>query len=116
MNKPTREQAREFWEGYGLQVVHIEGSFAIKEHWEIHNKYEESVWDGINLSESIDLDNLFKYAVPKFSDWGIKQNLGSGYIYAWVWDGKNRGISVDETDPALALFWALWEVKNENKN
>ncbi len=51
MDKPTQEQTKKFWERYGLEESL--GYF-------YYNRRQ--VFDGSN---SIDLNNLFRYAVPK---------------------------------------------------
>ena len=106
--KPTDEQIREFWKWYGI-VLNKEMTKRMDMPLSWWNLPNGDTYYGKMLP--IDLNNLFKYAVPKFPDWGLTQNLGSGYVYAWVFDGEKRGVSVDETHPALALFWALWAVK-----
>jgi len=89
--KPTDKQEKEFWEGCGLKII-----------------------NGLNCftAPPIDLNNLFKYAVPKLSE--------DYYIdimnYRDIWQGRIQSklgivgaVKVDE-DPALALFWAIYEV------
>lgn len=92
--EPTSEQEREFWERYGFTY------FLTPSGW---------VWvypDGlqnINLPP-IDLNNLFKYPVPVL----IKED----WVKAWkiLGDWIEEVASYD-SDPALALFWAVWQVK-----
>ena len=106
MDNPTQEQIKEFWEwceapkeinycGRELDMVMIRKSG----------------------DPPIDLNNLFKYAVPK---------LERGYLYDYIHFGQdttepkvftvqitysNKLVGTgDSTDPALALFWAIWEV------
>lgn len=92
--QPTQEQIKEFWEWCGLTAV-----------WNEHD-YLKADKPTI-IAPGIDLNNLFKYAVPK---------LPAGSL---LWYGGNKGygccinyphIEFDNADPALALFWAIWEV------
>uniref|UniRef100_A0A6M3JNV7 Uncharacterized protein n=1 Tax=viral metagenome TaxID=1070528 RepID=A0A6M3JNV7_9ZZZZ len=70
--KPTNEQIKEFWEWCGFKVA------LGKLYW-----YPDKEFSPARRLPSVDLNNLFKYAVPK---------LNMPVI------------------PALALFWAIWEV------
>ncbi len=103
--KPTDEQVKEFWEWCGL---HKDGHF-----W--HTS------EGKQLSEEtpgIDTNNLFEYAVPKLSReklWVKLQtvSVASSYI-ATIVDNQDKKIQKYSEDPALALFWAIYEaMKNE---
>ena len=87
-NKPTEAQIKEFWEWCGYNWV----TYAMGE------------------VPSLDLNNLFKYAVPKITDYTLGKHFPGG-CYAEVYkDTKyHRGYSIDK-DPALALFWAIWGV------
>ena len=70
----------------------------------IANK-ELNKWCGtedINYPES--LDSLFKYAVPKLQDaLGYKEYYK--LLLRWV-----NVFTENNSNPALALFWAIWEV------
>ena len=97
--QPTQEQVKEFWEWCGFKlsvkvVVSGDGPERI---------YYEAIYpDGTKrLRPLIDLNNLFKYAMAKLDQSRYYKALSSIFL-------KND-------DPALALFWALWQVK-EVKN
>ena len=119
-DKPTDAQVKEFWEWCGLKVIWVEGSFAIKEHWEIYNSYEEVVWDGYKLEDSIDLNNLWEYAVPKALGILAKR----GYIppimklFQLWYDGlvSLTGDSSNVEQGALALFWVLDKIKEDSND
>lgn len=103
MSKPTREQIREFWEWCGFRDVHYNSLGAIGQKWS--GRYPKEEWRYLD----IDLNNLFKYAVP------IAHNkLGDEALYdlmiMWI-----RNVIFGK-DPALALFWAIWEVIKNDKN
>jgi len=113
--KPTREQIRKFREWCGFKIE------------------KEAVYDGGKLKHlpiiilpngewtnwypPIDLNNLFKYAVPKIGNYNLclarePMTTNFGTHYAQVW-GRLSNASYGEaygTDLALALFWAIWEV------
>jgi len=99
MTKPTQEQVIEFWEWCGVTYT--------TDLYEHHNY------------PPIDLNNLFKYALPKVEDPSIslyKPVLGGNYWVCFLGHKVSCGDlgSACGYTPALALFWAIWEViKNE---
>ena len=92
--QPTPEQIKEFWEWCGL--------IKIKRGWKFSNG--DVLFDA---DPSIDLNNLFKYAVPKLEAHWIRFSGLSCTIRVWE-DG--REYYKQSEDPALALFWAIWEI------
>ncbi len=115
--EPTKEQIKKFWERCGF-------------------KYQDQYPDGpqksllkfdIKSHPNIDLNNLFQWAVPKIArhelfnriginicyqedtGWWVKLDLhpfvGGNYI-----EGKTHC-----SELALALFWATWEILEEQK-
>jgi hypothetical protein len=96
----TEEQIKKFWEWCGLRP-------------------------DILLDKSlppIDLNNLFKWAVPKLHELGDKEWIET---IEFTWFGTVRctlypfdlpEIYVNDEDPALALFWAIWKVLDERSN
>ncbi len=106
MKEPTDEQVQEFWEAC---------------------EWEENIWGQKNYPE-LTLDNLFKYAVPKLDivdhiDISTDPIRGERYYrvvvkHAMWGDGQNLNYCEYVgfgKDPALALFWAIYEViKNES--
>jgi len=118
MTEPTKEQIKAFWEWCGIKE-RFESDTGT---WYYH--YPNRVND-IELPP-VDLNNLFKYAVPKFQDMGNPVTLEAyehkGYL-ARVYkdcftqrpDGSYEPFlepigECKDDDPALALFWAIWEV------
>ena len=95
--KPTNEQIKEFWEGCGLEyeATKLNGHPA----WSIYGDDRE--WCETHyieeMGKSINLNSLFKYAVPKVDN-------QIGLLHEWVDNIVIYG------DPALALFWAIWNV------
>jgi len=114
--KPTEEQVKKFWEHWG---------FYKEEYPEPDIKWLYRSPDHTYISfrgyPPIDLNNLFKWAVPKLQDNGYQIDIvcfeESGFSVAVfnviheeqdIYDANNR-------DPALALFWAIYKVIEEEK-
>ncbi|KKN72645.1 hypothetical protein LCGC14_0408870 [marine sediment metagenome] len=96
MSKPTDEQVKEFWEKCGFKRD------SIIEHWDYP--------DGSPYSQlpPTDLNNLFKYAVPKVYEYLCRK--GDYYKMRRIYKSIEYQDKLGEYNPALALFWALWEV------
>ena len=108
MEKPTDAQIKAFWEWCGLVQVNSSASTEVSNSCEAmaldrpingwyKPDYEKGTSKLISFRDApiIDLNNLFKYAVPK---------LGSNdmaLLAKWI-----RQV-VEGKDPALALFWAI---------
>ena len=100
--KPTEEQIREFWEWCGFKFEFIQNKYLFYSYpYKDSNQYK-----GL---PPIDLNSLFKRAVPK-----AREVLGElkfvGLLIRWI--ANFAFVRLDEkiTDPTLALFWALYEV------
>ena len=112
--KPTKEQEQKFWEHFGFWEM----------SWPSHPR-PTGAWfspDNIQLDTlpDIDLNNLFKYAVPKLDindRVEISWSPVKGYrdykadVVTWKPDtiARHHRWTAHE-DPALALFWAIWGV------
>ena len=111
-SSPSEKQIKEFWEWCGFKPVQ---SIA-------HNSWMYPNGGKGNLP-SIDLNSLFRYAVPKL----YKDN----YFYECIqWNaGQHKAIinkstakwavtasDVISSDPALALFWAIFKVIKGEKD
>ena len=60
----------------------------------------------------IDLNSLFKYAVPKVVDIIAKQlRLQWWHAYQVLFERWHWNIINQATDPTLALFWTLYSIK-----
>lgn len=101
-NEPTEAQIKKFWEWCGLKQA---------------RKYD--AWYDPNLPEgepcgvfsktdisTIDLNNLFEYAVPK-----LIQELGRARV-AFILQNWVHEVAMHGKDPAVSLFYIL-EVINE---
>ncbi len=112
---PTKEQIKEFWERYGFKYL-PRGS---------HDKFKR--FDAIQYPDGtfhsscpdIDLNNLFKYAVPKAIEElaqrilpdtdEVTRKLEALKIILTNWLEKiKQGLTYED-----ALFWALWQVKEK---
>jgi len=105
--EPTQEQIKEFWEWCGLTEFQnpILGDESISAKPSV--PYIEP--------PNIDLNNLFKYAVPNTITMSLERTYGAHgdpFYIAKV----GTEIRVTNSDPALALFWALWQVKEESND
>ena len=97
--KPTEEEIKRVWQWCGLWYE--------QPYW-MHKNCEEGncCFYGEyyqELLKSINLNNLFKYAVPK-----AKLQLGQRGLRRLLQEWGERIILND--DPALALFWAIYKV------
>lgn len=103
MNQPTNEQIQWFWEQCGLEEE-WEKWTGIKHFW-----WEDEEGDKISDSEEpppIDLNNLFKYAVPKME--GVSLHYEDGFYGAEVLQ-NDTDYGYSGKDPAPALFWAIYK-------
>jgi len=109
MNEPTKEQLKELWEWLGF--THPTSIRGVKDPsgWWL---YPENPTYAQFDAPKINLNNLFKYAVPKlkvvtltngFKGWTATINQGE------MINGEVKAIGESE-DPALALFWAIYKV------
>ena len=113
MKQPTKEQIKEFWEWCGWKPIQDreDGRLYIV-LWE-YNGGEDFTKD--HHLPPIDLNNLFKYAVPKLFELGLWYKLFSddGYHFCVIYKEFTKedvaASIVGTEDPALALFWAIYD-------
>lgn len=100
---PLDKEIKKLWEWCGFHRREPNISF---DWWSPDNHH----W-GSNLPV-LDLNNLFKYAMPdtiqvlihRNEDWTKERALG--YLFqAWLLEYKEQGITFED-----ALFWVIWEV------
>lgn len=123
MNEPTEAQIKEFWEWCGFRweyVEEVDDGF-----YNAPDGFTNEHLDNNELLPPIDLNNLFKYAVPK-----LDYKYQSVRIFSYYDDLNHRmfwfahvinkdtgdveyAIVVGCENPALALFWAIWGVIHE---
>lgn len=116
MTEPTKEQLQKFWEWCGFKYVF--GEMVRTGEFTEQNYYWESP-TGKKYFElpQLDLNHLFKYAVPKVQDVGgcwiqteYDKNTQEFQYRACIYMvGGYFGVGISK-DPALALFWAIWKV------
>ena len=131
--KPTQEQIKEFWEWCGL--IHINNPIPIEaansceaiaidkplNGWYCPD-YAKGTSKLISFKETpiIDLNNLFKWAVPKLEEIGLDIELKRTIEPKWrviISNYTDRPPTMgDDDNPALALFWAIWKVVKEEQN
>lgn len=121
MNIPTEEQIKEFWERCGFKWRAYASAYV----GEVVMKVHDATWvypDGETHFKlpPIDLNNLFRWAVPKANSlgWGVGL-MPCGNVQDSLWYGDTFNIwkevhyresNPKMDDPALALFWAIWKV------
>lgn len=105
MSKPTEEQVKKFWEWCGFRYGE-RGNLA---GWLLNGElpYFKNLPD-------LDLNNLFKWAAPKLiNDIGT---MGTYFLVCSAMYEAIEKVNFSEKKaeyngkPALALFWAIWEV------
>ncbi len=97
ISEPTGAQIKEFWEWCGL-IWGVGGGW-----------FEPIPKTYLGDSLPIDLNNLFLYAVPKLLLSSDKINY---YVVIREW---YQILLLHQVDPALALFWIIWEVRRKGQ-
>jgi len=122
--KPTEEQVREFWEKLGVQLEHewtddVSGYRITDCICEVCRKSDWPPAQDKRCYPPIDLNNLFKRAVPKavklIQDKFICiQEAAMQHLFClWLaeyWEPREEPISITD-----ALFWAIDKVRKEEK-
>lgn len=112
--EPTKEQIQRFWKWCGFKETRIDNYYDDNSRF-IGWVYPNNLTKCTYLPEP-DLNNLFKYAVPKLN---IFYSVTFGKVAKsndWaaelcvVGNGNKTAHIGSDSDPALALFWAIWEV------
>lgn len=104
LEEPTEAQIKEFWEWCGFNWVSSYDCFTMPEGDE----------KALMFNGDIDLNNLFKYAVPKaVEELRVRpdvRHIHNAYAKLFnIW--LERLFSMNYKDLAPALFWVIWEVK-----
>ena len=98
--KPTKEQ--QFWERCGLRLINLPDRGG--EQW----VDAEGRLIYLDKHLPIDLNNLFKYAVPKLEG-GIDIAFSKFEDTGWFVRLENQVMTTKDETPALALFWAIYK-------
>jgi hypothetical protein len=117
---PTKEEIKEFWEWCGFEkIIYLDTSNKpCASHW-VHPM---ALGGGCSELPEINLNNLFKYAVPKMASIQQFQSAEINIRYQGNWWVKLipkslMGCDYDENtnndNLALALFWAIQKVFKE---
>ena len=124
---PTKEQIRKFWEKCGFKYLAIQSFNNKTQEWypDPRSGYFWEYPDGSEDLEPlpIDLNNLFKWAVPKMDSempnfykfFHEKGNLLGEVEWSVIISTPNGSISNRNEDLTLALFWALYEALEVEK-
>ncbi len=124
MKEPTEAQIKEFWEWCGFERKRENSGYYLGKP---SGYYEYWVLDDYNEFDlpPIDLNNLFKYASDVIVDITFRYypggceckltyltEAGIGTVKPWIENetgDEKRGRELSN----IALFWALWEVKEK---
>ena len=122
MEQPTQEQIKEFWEWCGARCLKCGGL--------ITSIIKPDKCNCHSFELDLDLNNLFKYATDAVVGISIRFYPGGcecqvTYITEAGFDGATAFMANTEEEgyteanskkkSALALFWALWQVKEASK-
>ncbi len=123
--KPTDEQIKEFWEWCGWSIYQDIGRWhSIRPDGTRYMGTTDEKFLPL-LFEPLDLNNLFKYAVPKLFEMGYWIKTSHQHSMYDVVDSHSAEVGQHkftgggkfscQENPALALFWAIWEVIKDDK-
>ena len=118
MDKPAEQQIRELVEWCGFEEILDSYTQAPTGRWRVPNGGEVNGKTWCYLSQlPIDLNSLFLYAVPKVGFCQLHKNPYDPKWHATVCleDDVTDAVFLTNKDPALALFWALSKIMEENK-
>ena len=123
MKEPTEEQSVKLWKWCGCTVRPSED---YQYYHSLYNPDGDHIMSAIKIQPchypTIDLNNLFKWAVPKLQNKGEVISLiayecsGFACRIARVFTTTGAHTISENKDPALALFWAIWKVIEEACN
>ena len=125
--RPTQGQVREFWEWHGFRQIRVPDAL---NYGPDYDKWEYPKLGGWHYDlPAVSLSSLFKWAIPRLLE--IKNIWDDGSDGCWfslemidaemeycvtvsTWNSYKLYETPSEelqSNPALALFWALWAVK-----
>lgn len=119
--KPTQKELKEFWEWCGFRQD-VDGLYILPDCKRWTDRSGASI-NVIQFLPKLDLNNLFKYAVPKLQDKGYMVELYSyeqkGYkvsIYHITGQVDIPVVITTNEESALALYQAIRQVMEEVSN
>lgn len=104
MKQPTEEQIKELWEWCGFIPFKNRPKSGLPYSWDGW-ELPDSIFE-VSKLPSIDLNNLFEYAVPRMEE--IPLGKQRCILLGWMSE-----VVTNKVDPALALFWAIFNVLKE---
>ena len=117
--KPTIEQTEKFWEWCGFKQLPKGNRFYHFEQTRKVMDWQAPSSETIPYLPSLDLNNLFKYAVPKLITLGYDCLISTSedFYECEICDSRFPPVKQaqlkQDKDPALALFWAIYKVIEE---
>jgi hypothetical protein len=109
----TEQEIKELWEWCGFEIWDNPFGLYVKFPDELR---------ALHVDQSIDLDNLFKYAVPKITDletYTLVMTVRQGITNVSImpnYQGKEKGSYTWGKDPAEALAKAILEVIKDERD
>lgn len=111
--QPTQEKIKEFWEWCGFHYQKLTDLEPRYRH-EGNLRWVYPTGD-VGVLPPLDLNNLFRYAVPKLLNCNLYGNVPNAWK-ARVSLPPSEDVHVPplvegewDNDPALAIFWSIWE-------
>lgn len=120
MDNLSEEKIKDFWKRCGFKSTkhEIYSDDSTDDGWdEIDGwQYPDSTTTNARLPD-INLNNLFKYAIPKCAEhleFTIELFRGHGYWACNLFYLDNEIHKTGYTSPELALLWAIYEILEKN--
>jgi hypothetical protein len=121
--QPTQEEIKKFWEWCGFHNDGITGTHGADNGVEYFKPFWYSLTEELYMElPPINLNKLFKYAVSKLERENRYHNIVFGFDRTCpeiktvqVIFGNNVIGAGESKDPALALFWAIYEIIKEGE-
>jgi len=108
-DKEPTDEMKEFWERLGWRLGGIPDFPGTKEVMTVYWVSPDGVAGDL---PPIDLNSLFKYAVPKAIRIYEDKGLHTAEAWSRLFSEWLHIMAIVNSDPALALFWAIREVIN----
>jgi hypothetical protein len=108
MNEPTEEQVKSFWEYFGFKFLSAGEKFPT---WWIVNWPDGRQGTCLKtlITPGIDMNRLFEFAAPKLDYFEIKYASKAPFTSVKILH-ENKEYYGKHKEPALALFWAIWQI------
>ena len=106
----SQERIKRFWKWCGFKEVFGQETWRFERYKETNHWWEAPNGQRFVDCPPVDLNNLFKWAVPKLDDWRILKDKDG--VLAWAYT-KDHMDNHWHNDPAIALFLAIEKLIEE---